>query len=276
MSEVQPRTFPASPTTGLHPKISTRKKLTPLTLSADSLLYFVVGEQVQKCLIEFDGPLYVQASTWDGIITIWVEYCKGNHSHVVETSPPSSPDFSAASAAPEADGSPLSSLVVNISDVESTPPSSPRLRKAGKLPRAPRPAVPTSHSRLPPLPPRLRAERAAARIEAAADKAEAAAQRITEDAAKTLAMVRRAEAAARRISEHAEMAFGLMQRAGEVARLIGQEADLIVELVAANGPPAHRTAHAEAGAVRLESLLRADGFAEWVAQQRQDAGVDRT
>ncbi|KAJ7093861.1 hypothetical protein B0H15DRAFT_798936 [Mycena belliarum] len=156
------------------------------------------------------------------------------------------PPDQARASSPESD-------VIDISDV-STPPPSPRVRKTRAITLARPPGVPTAADRLPPLPPRLRAEQAAARMEAAATQAEDAARRISEDAAKMAEMGDAAEAAVRRIGDHAERAFGMVQHAGEIARLIGQEADRILAIMSEAETRAQE-ARQRADALILANLL---------------------
>ncbi|KAJ7082228.1 hypothetical protein B0H15DRAFT_952613 [Mycena belliarum] len=139
----------------------------------------------------------------------------------------------------------------------STPPASPRVRKTLRAP------LRGNHL---PLPSRLRAERAATRLEAAAMQAEAAATRIAEDAARTRAQAVHIEYAARRIGQHAEKVCNMLQRAGEAARLIGQDADELVAMLAR--PSASGDSGPSASGDSYASLVTDEEFAQWFVQQK--------
>lgn len=191
------------------------------TLLVISWIHFLFRrDQVNQCLKEFEGGRWAQAQTWDGIIAKCNAYCVENHTHVVDISPMTTPPSSPKQQRKKHPNT--TSVAAPRSDQVVVPASSVW------LPRAPRPPVPTSPSRLPPLPPRLRAERAAARLEAAAQEAEAAAHQIAH-------YLKEAEVAARRVSAQAERSFGILQKASEEARRIGQEADRMIEVLAATG-----------------------------------------
>ncbi|KAJ7100785.1 hypothetical protein B0H15DRAFT_796483 [Mycena belliarum] len=209
---------------------------------------------------------------------------------------PSCPDLGAPVATTEV-GAPESNQgsrapspgneVVDLSDV-STPPASPSPPKAPRVRKTLR--APPRPDRLP-LPSRVRAERAATRLEAAAQRAEAAAMRILEDAARTRARAVRVELTARRMSQQAEKIFYILQRAGEAARLIGQDADELVALLArpsstggssaggdlgpsatGSGPSATGSGPSAGGdssaPVPFASLVADEAFAEWFARQK--------
>ncbi|KAJ7433564.1 hypothetical protein FB451DRAFT_1419629 [Mycena latifolia] len=185
------------------------------------------------------------------------------------TMPPSSPAPAALSALPNASDEdaatrgetrPLSpeDNVVNISDF-STPPSSPRaaaatLQRKVRLPHAP-------------PPPRIRAKRAAARLEGAATQAEAA--------ARMYAMMRGVEAAARRIGEWAKGVFWLVHQTDEAICLIGQEAEGITKLLADAGAPSEEAICIHLEAVHEGARLAAEQFANWVAGDGEVATCHR-
>ncbi|KAJ7612355.1 hypothetical protein DFH06DRAFT_1345099 [Mycena polygramma] len=158
-----------------------------------------------------------------------------------------------------------------------TPPSSP-----SEL------STPLPPSRSPPLSPAIRQERAAARLEAAADAAEAAARRIGRDADRIFGLAEEAAGAVSRIGRHSERAFGFLQKAMGEARHIGEEADRVLEIMAATGVtvqgmspllgfaaardelecPSDDCARADAVTTSFDALTMDARAATWVKSQR--------
>ncbi|KAJ7321636.1 hypothetical protein DFH08DRAFT_970001 [Mycena albidolilacea] len=169
-------------------------------------------EQVNRCLRDFEGGLWAQASTWDGIVAKWKENCMHHHSHLIDLSPhssmPSTPATRASSTLPDASDASLDASGDFLLSPHRIPPVLPCVAA-------------TDSSLLP----QLQQELASACLDAAVSTAEAAAQRIT-------GLVADAEAAVRRIGVHAEVTFGHLQRASSAARLIGEWADQALEVLA--------------------------------------------
>ncbi|KAF7326886.1 hypothetical protein MVEN_02582500 [Mycena venus] len=51
---------------------------------------YTTMEQVNQCLRDFEGGVWAQAPTWDGIIAKWEQNCMRTHTHVIDLSPNSS------------------------------------------------------------------------------------------------------------------------------------------------------------------------------------------
>ncbi|KAJ7756544.1 hypothetical protein B0H14DRAFT_2635083 [Mycena olivaceomarginata] len=173
---------------------------------------YTTMEQVNQCLRDFEGGVWAQASTWDGIVAKWKENCRHHHSHLIDLSPHSSVPSTPATRAP--------STLPDISDTSSDT-SDDSLLSPHRIP----PALPFVAATDCSLLPQLQQELAAARLDAAISTAEASAQRIA-------GLVTDAEAAVRRIGVHAEVTFGHLQRASSAARFIGQWADQALEVLA--------------------------------------------
>ncbi|KAJ7855630.1 hypothetical protein B0H14DRAFT_2579285 [Mycena olivaceomarginata] len=172
---------------------------------------YTTMEQVNRCLRDFEGGVWAQASTWDGIIIKWKENCVHHHSHVIDLSPDSSPPSTPATQA--------SSTLPDASDASFDTSDDSLLSSIGILP-----ALPFIASTSPDPSPRPPQD-VSARLDAATHAAEAAARRIT-------ALVTEAEAAVGRISLHAETTFSHLQNASSAVRLIGQQADQALEALA--------------------------------------------
>ncbi|KAJ7830574.1 hypothetical protein B0H14DRAFT_2593239 [Mycena olivaceomarginata] len=172
---------------------------------------YTTMEQVNRCLRDFEGGLWAQASTWDGIVAKWKENCMHHHSHVIDLSPHSS--------APSTPATRASSALPDVSDA-SLDASGDFLLSPLRIP----PVLPCVAATDSSLLPKLQQELASVRLDAAVSTAEAA-ERIA-------GLVADAEAAVRRIGVHAEVTFGHLQRASSAARLIGEWADQALEVLA--------------------------------------------